>query len=54
MIRLVALDFVHQIVAMRELISPPSVVLFALAATLIKSETVKWERVIEAGQIKLD
>ena len=54
MIRLVALDFAHWMVAVRKLISPLSVVLFALAATLIKSETVKWERVIEAGQIKLD
>ena len=39
---------------MRKLMSHLSLVLFALAAALIKSETVKWERVIEAGQIKLD
>ena len=54
MISLVALDFVHWMVAVRTLISPLSVVLLALAATLIKSETVKWKRVIEAGLIKLD
>ena len=41
-------------VAVRKLISPFSVVLFALTAALIKSETVKWKRVIEAAQIKLD
>ena len=35
MISLVALDFVHRIVAVRKLISPLSVVLFTLAATLI-------------------
>ena len=53
MIGLVPLDFVHRIVAVRTLTSPLSVGLFALAA-LIKSETVKWKRVIEAGLIKLD
>ena len=54
MISLVALNFVYRIVAVRKLISPLSVVLFALAATLINSETVTWKRVIEAGLIKLD